>query len=210
MASEKDKPCFVQVHQGHGSLLLAHVGNIRCAAAVLFSFLSHSISRGLFNFFHRRPGGHQPGKDVRYSGFLLCMIRRGYTKYPLFLKGNHCPNTTKVFNTTTEDYRVGHRPWLTYVKPTCASLKFSAAILLTKDYHRFVRSSLLAFLLQNTVILWILFPIRVNSRRFFQDYTTHNFTESSLLDLISLSYRKWHCWLSFKSLASHRWSLCGS
>lgn len=32
----------------------------------LLSFLSHSISRGLFIFFHRRPGGHQPGKDVRY------------------------------------------------------------------------------------------------------------------------------------------------
>lgn len=45
------------------------------------------------------------------------MIRRGYTKYPLFPKGNHCPAAAKVFNTTTEDYRVGHTPWLTYINP---------------------------------------------------------------------------------------------
>lgn len=105
---------------------------------------------------------------------------------------------------------MGHRPWLTYVKPTHASLKVSSAILFAKKYHGFVWSSLLPFLLQNIVILWIHFPIRVNSRHFFQDYTTHNFTESCLLHLISLSDRKWHCLLSFKSLASHRWSLHGS
>lgn len=104
------------------------------------------------------------------------MIRRGYTKYPLFPKGNHCPAAAKVFNTTTEDYRVGHRPWLTYINPTHASLKFSSAILFAKEYHRFVWRSLLPFLLQNNVILWILFPIRINSVHFIQDYTTHNFT----------------------------------
>lgn len=39
----KTSPCFVQVHQGHISLLLAHAGNIRCAAAVLdlFPFSQH-------------------------------------------------------------------------------------------------------------------------------------------------------------------------
>lgn len=104
------------------------------------------------------------------------MIRRGYTKYPLFPKGNHCPAAAKVFNTTTEDYRVGHRPWLTYINPTHASLKFSSAISFAKEYHRFVWRSLLPFLLQNSVILWILFPIRINSMHFIQDYTTHNFT----------------------------------
>lgn len=138
------------------------------------------------------------------------MIRRGYTKYPLFPRGNHCPNAAKVLNITTEDYSVGHRPWLKYTIPTHASLKVSSAILFTKEYHRFVWSSLLPFLLQNIVILWILFPIRLNSMHFFQDYTPHNFTESSPLDLISLSYRKWNCLLSFQSLASHWWSLHGS
>lgn len=44
------------------------------------------------------------------------MIRRGSTKYPLFPKGNHCPNAAKVFNSTTEDYRGTQA--LTYVHKT--------------------------------------------------------------------------------------------
>lgn len=135
------------------------------------------------------------------------MIRRGYTKYPLFPKGNHCPAAAKVFNTTTEDYRVGHRPWLTYRNPTHASLKFSSAILFAKEYHRFVWRSLLPFLLQNSVILWILFPIRINSMHFIQDYTTHNFTVLSSRPYLCPTENGTAC---FKSLPSHWWSLHGS
>lgn len=43
-------PCLVQVHQGHGSLLLAHAGNIRCAAAVLALFPFTQHIKGFISF----------------------------------------------------------------------------------------------------------------------------------------------------------------
>lgn len=91
---KKDSPCFFQVHQGHGSLLLAHVGNTSHTAVALALFPLQSTPRGLFHFFQlsAQEGGRTPARErAEIEGRLLCMIRRRYSRGSFISQGKSLP-----------------------------------------------------------------------------------------------------------------------
>lgn len=91
---KKDSPCFFQVHQGHDSLLLVHVGNTSHTAVALALFPLQSTPRGLFHFFQlsAQESGRTPARErAEIEGRLLCMIRRRYSRGSFISQGKSLP-----------------------------------------------------------------------------------------------------------------------